>query len=140
MKWGQLYKCFNIFFGIAFVWVWMKTDLFQSCGQCWFFQICWHIECSTLTASSFRIWNSLVGILSLPLALLIVMLPKDHHISHARMPGSMWITTSSWLSGSLRPLLYWYVESKQYDGNLGEKNTYHFSKTDQLGNPGIAEQ
>ena len=36
----------------------MKTDLFQCCGQCWVFQICWHIECSTFTASSFRIWNS----------------------------------------------------------------------------------
>ena len=32
----------------------MKTDLFQSCGHCWVFQICWHIECSTFTASSFR--------------------------------------------------------------------------------------
>ena len=21
------------------------TDLFQSCGHCWVFQICWHIEC-----------------------------------------------------------------------------------------------
>ena len=30
------------FFGIA-----MKTDLFQSCGHCWVFQICLHIECST---------------------------------------------------------------------------------------------
>ena len=38
------------FFGIG-----MKTDLFQSCGHCWVFQICWHIECSTFTASSFRI-------------------------------------------------------------------------------------
>ena len=36
----------------------MKTDLFQSCGHCRVFQICWHIECSTFTASSFRIWNS----------------------------------------------------------------------------------
>ena len=27
------------FFGIA-----MKTDLFLSCGHCWVFQICWHIE------------------------------------------------------------------------------------------------
>ena len=36
----------------------LKTDLFQSCGHCWVFQICWHIECSTFTASSFRIWNS----------------------------------------------------------------------------------
>ena len=31
----------------------MKTDLFQSCGHCWVFQICCHIECSTFTASSF---------------------------------------------------------------------------------------
>ena len=32
------------FFGIASLWDWMKTDLFQSCGHCWLFQICWHIE------------------------------------------------------------------------------------------------
>ena len=25
----------------------MKTDLFQCCGHCWAFQICWHIECNT---------------------------------------------------------------------------------------------
>ena len=24
----------------------MKTDLFQSCGHCWVFKICWHIECN----------------------------------------------------------------------------------------------
>ena len=67
------------FFGIAFLWIGMKTDLFQSFGQCWVFQICWHIECSTFTASSFRIWNSSAGILSPPLALfIIVMLPKAH--------------------------------------------------------------
>ena len=41
------------FFGIG-----MKTDLFQSCDHCRVFQICWHIESSTFTASSFRIWNS----------------------------------------------------------------------------------
>ena len=33
----------------------IQTDLFQSCGHCLVFQICWHIECSTFTASSFRI-------------------------------------------------------------------------------------
>ena len=38
------------------------------------FQICWHIECSTFTASSFRIWNSSTGIPSPPLTLFIVML------------------------------------------------------------------
>ena len=41
---------------------WMKTDLFQSCGHCWVFQICWHIVCSTFTTSSFRIWNTSTGI------------------------------------------------------------------------------
>ena len=35
-------------------WTGMKTDFFQSCDHHWVFQICWHIECSTLTASSFR--------------------------------------------------------------------------------------
>ena len=45
------------FFGIG-----IKTDLFQSCGHCWVFQVCWHIECSTLTALSFRTWSSSAGI------------------------------------------------------------------------------
>ena len=61
----------------------MKTALFQSCGHCWVFQICWHIECSTFTASSFRIWNSSTGIPSPPLALFVVMLSKAHLTSHS---------------------------------------------------------
>ena len=60
----------------------MKTDLFQSCGHCWVFQLCWHIACNTLSASSFRIWNGSTGIPSPPLALFIVMLPKAHLTSH----------------------------------------------------------
>ena len=63
----------------------MKTDLFQSCGHCCIFQICWHIECSTFTASSFRIWNSSTGIPSPPLALFVVMLSKAHLTSHSRI-------------------------------------------------------
>ena len=55
-------------------WIGMKTDLFQSCGHCWVFQICWHTESSTFTASSFRIWNSSTGIPSPSLALFVVML------------------------------------------------------------------
>ena len=88
------------FFGIG-----TKTDLFQCCGHCWVFQICWHIECSTLTASSFRIWNNTAGIPSPPLVLFVVMLPRDHLTSHSRMFGSRWMITPSWLSGSLRPFL-----------------------------------
>ena len=41
------------FFGIAFLWDWNENDIFQSCGHCWVFQICWHTECSTFTASFF---------------------------------------------------------------------------------------
>ena len=80
----------------------MKTDLFQFCGHFWVFQICWHIECSTFTASTFRIWNSSTGIPSPPLTLFIVMLPKAHLTSHSRMSGSRWVITPSWLSGSWR--------------------------------------
>ena len=67
------------FFGIG-----MKTDLFQSCGHRWVFLICWHIECSSFTASSFKIWNSSTGIPSPPLALFVVMLPKAHLTSHSK--------------------------------------------------------
>ena len=59
-----------------------KIDLFKFYGHYWVFQICWHIECSTLTASSFRIWNSSTGIPLPPLALFIVMLPKALLGSH----------------------------------------------------------
>ena len=72
----------------------MKTELFQSCGHCWVFQICWHIECSTFTASFFRIWNSSTGIPSPPLALFVVMLSMAHLISHSRMSGSRWVGSS----------------------------------------------
>ena len=57
------------FFGIR-----IKADLFQSCGHCWVFQMCWNIECSTFIASSFTIWSSSTEILSPPLALFMLML------------------------------------------------------------------
>ena len=82
----------------------METDIFQSCGRCWIFQICWHIECSTLTALSLRSWNSSAGILSSPLASFIVMLPKAHLKSYSRISGFRWVITPLWLSGSLRSL------------------------------------
>jgi len=84
----------------------MKTDLFQSCGHCWVFQIWWRIECSTFTALSFRIWNSSTRILSPPLALFVVMIPKIHLTAHSRIPGSRWVITASWSSGSWRCFLY----------------------------------
>ena len=84
----------------------MKTDLCQSCGYCWVFQICWHIECNTFTASSFKIWNSSTGIPLPPLALFIVILPKAHLTSHSSMSSSRWVITLSWLSGLWRSFLH----------------------------------
>ena len=91
----------------------MKTDLYQSYsnrtnspGHCQVFQICWYIEYSTLIASSFRILNSSARILSSLLALLVVMLPKAYLTLHLWISGSRWVTTLSWLSGSLRPFMH----------------------------------
>ena len=93
--------------GLPFLGIGMKTDLFQSCVHYWVFQICWHIECSTFIASSFRIWNSSTGIPSPPLALFIVMLPKDHLTTHSSMSGSRWVITPSGVSGWWR---YFFIQ------------------------------
>ena len=39
------------FFGIAFLRDWNENWPFPVLWHCWVFQICWHIECSTFTAS-----------------------------------------------------------------------------------------
>ena len=85
---------------------WKLTLSSPSCGQCWVFQICWHIECSTFTASSFRIWNSSTGIPSPPPALFIMMLSKAQLTSLSRMSGSKWVITPLWLSRLWRSFLY----------------------------------
>ena len=95
------YSLALLFFGIG-----MKTDLFQSCGHCWVFQLCWPIECCTFTASSFRIWNISTRIPTPLLALFVVMLLKVQMSSHSRMSGSRWVITPLWLSRSIRPFLY----------------------------------
>ena len=87
------------FFGIAFLWDWNETDLFQSCDHCWVFQICFQ-KCSTYTALYFRIWSSSTGIPSLPLALFVVMVTTAQLTSHSSMSGSRRVITPSWLSGS----------------------------------------
>ena len=84
----------------------MKTVLLQYCGHCWVFQICWHLERSTPTASSFKIWNSSAVdeiASSSPLTLFLMISPKAHLTSHSRTSGSRWMITPTWLSGSLRP-------------------------------------
>ena len=64
------------FFGVALFWDWNENWPFSVLWPLLVFHLCWHIECSTFTASLFRIWNSSAGIPSPPLALFIVMLPK----------------------------------------------------------------
>ena len=98
VKWVAVVQCFEHFLGIQ-----MTTDIFQSCGHCWVFQICWPIERSTFTASSYRNWNSSAGIPSPPVTLFVVMLRKAHLTSHSRITGCRWMITPSWLSGPLRP-------------------------------------
>ena len=79
-RWVQLYGSLNILWYCPSLGLeWKLTSLVL----CRIFQICKHIECSTFTASSFRIWNSSTGIPSPPLALLVVMLPKAHLTSHS---------------------------------------------------------
>ena len=106
------------FFAIAFLWDW-NENCFQSCGHCWVFQICWHIECCTFIASSFRIWNSSTGIPSPPLAFFLVMLSLSHLTSHSKMSGSRWVITPSWLSGS-----YHFMANRW--GNSGNSGWLYF--------------
>ena len=86
--------------------LWYCLSLGQSRGHFWVFQICWHIESSTFTALSFRIWKSSTGIPLPPLGLFVVMLSKAHLTLHYRMSGSRWVIPTSWLSGSWRSFLY----------------------------------
>ena len=94
------------FFGIALLWDWNENWPFRVLWPLLSFPICWCVECSTFTTSSFRIRNSSTGISSPPLALFIGMLPKAHLTSLSRMSGSRWVITPSWLSGSWRSFLY----------------------------------
>ena len=94
------------FFGISFLRNWNENWLFPVLWTPLSFQICWHIEWSIFTESSFRIWNSSTGIPSPPLALFVVMLSKAHLTSHSKMSGSGWVITLLWLSGSWRSFLY----------------------------------
>ena len=81
---------------LPFLGIGKRIDLYQSCGHCWVFQICWHNECKTLMVSSFRDLNS-SGISSHALALLTVVLLKAYLTLYFRMSGSGWLTTPSFL-------------------------------------------
>ena len=77
---------------LPFLEIRMRIDLFQSCGHCWVFQICWHVECNTFLASFFKVLNSSTGILSHPLALLTAVLPEAHLTSYELQNVWLWVT------------------------------------------------
>ena len=97
VRWVQLCSSLSILWHCLSLGLKWKLT-FSSPVACWAFQICWHIECSTLTALSFTIWNSSAGIPSPALALFVVMLPKAHLTSHSRMSHSRWLITPLSLS------------------------------------------
>ena len=94
---------------LSFLEIRKKTDLFQSWGLYWVFQISWHIECSTLLALSFRIWNGTAGTASTPLALFLVMLPKAHLTSHSRISGSRWVSHHKTFFSVFFFLFFYYI-------------------------------
>ena len=99
--------------------VW-QFEHFWHCSSLWFeWKLTFSSPVSTAEFSKFTgilsaaleqhhllgFWNSSAGILSPPLALFVVMLPESHLTSQSRISGSRWVTTPSWLSGSLRAFL-----------------------------------
>ena len=95
----------------AVVWAFVRIAFLWDWDENWPFPVLWPLLSfpNLLTywvqhfnSTIFQDWNSSAGILSLPLAVFIVMLPKAHLTSHSRISGSRWVTTPSWLSGSLR--------------------------------------
>ena len=99
---------FEYSLALPFLGIGMKTHLFQFCGHCWVFQICWHFECIILTASSFWICNSSARVPLLPPALFVIMPPKAHLTSRSRMSGCRWVASIVWcitrVFGGWRPI------------------------------------
>ena len=77
----------------------MKTNLSQSCSHCWVFQICWYIEYSTFTASSFRIWNISAVTLQQPNPVFLPEeSPRTEMLGGLQIMGVADSDTTEWLS------------------------------------------
>ena len=73
------------FFGMVFLWDWNENWLFPVLWPLLSFPVLLAYWVQHFHSIIFRIWNSSAGIPSPPLALIIVMLPKDHWTLHSRM-------------------------------------------------------
>ena len=52
---------------LPFFGIWMKTDLFQSCGHCWVFQIFWHINATGVIKKCIPQWQKHVLAVVVPI-------------------------------------------------------------------------
>ena len=92
------------FFGISFLWNWNENGLFP---------VLWPLlSFPSLLAYWVQHFHSIIfqdsnpGIPSPPLALFVVMLPKDYLTSPSRMSECRWVITPSLLSGPLKSFLF----------------------------------
>ena len=112
MKWVQLCSglnnLWNCLFFFFFGFEWKLT--FSSPVA--IFQIWWHIVCSNLPASSFRIWNNSVGIPSPLLSLFIIMCLRPNFIELDKLCSmrSDWLAVWLWFQSAcpLMPSLSTY--------------------------------
>ena len=79
-----------IFFGITLLWDWNENWLFPVLWPLLSFPNLLAYWVQHFNSIIFEDWNSSVGILSSPLALFVVMLPKAHLNFHSRMSGCRW--------------------------------------------------
>ena len=84
--WNE-YNCVVVWalFGIAFLWDWNENWHFPVLRPLLSFPNLLAYWMQYFHSFTFRIWNSLTGIPSPPLALFVVMLPKAHLTSHSRI-------------------------------------------------------
>ena len=109
------------FFGIG-----MKSDLFQSFGHCRVFQICWHIKCSTFTASFFRIWNScwieshifVSKICCFPDGTSVKNLPANARRCELQVPSLGWEDPLEGGMGTHSSILVWKIPWTEDPGGL----------------------
>ena len=77
----------------------MKTDLFQSCGHCWVFQICWHNNRLTAAAKSRQSCLTLCD-------------PIDGRPTGSSVPGILQARILEWVAISFSHAWRWKVKVK----------------------------
>ena len=110
----------------------MKTELFQSCGHCWVFQICWHTECSKFNSNDHyiyycgqeslgrnvvlrvnkRVWNAVAAAAKLLQSCPTLCDPIDGSPPGPGVPGILQARTLEWVVISSSNAGKWKVKVK----------------------------